>query len=1187
MENNNMSASNWLDDENEDDFQLSNPDAAIVLNKWKGKVKQKRGGILKNKNTNKNKSKKIKKNKQNTELGLLLPSSPISASVASSSVASTNVSSWNRAPMSQLEIDAPTDASSSVASTNVSSWNRAPMSQLEIDAPTDASSSVASTHVSSASTSASNERNSIKEFSTYREFNDAFIEHEITTISHYNIHNKSPNFDIDGTIHNFLETFSTEKDLTQRIQWKYENKADDIPIPFSGIPFTLLNKRQCRCHQGKNKDAKSNQKRMIERRESAQSTVPSEHFTGFRGRKKIQNTKKLNCPCSFVVKKLLYFPGYSVPSSASEHHKKKILKTLRHDLLNLKNSTTRQVHETAVPLVQTSDIDFNISEESVNSNAVQEEAASTSTPPSIEVELKYVVRFPTSEDHMYHHQGVAAGLIEPLDDRVREHIKTLVRNGCRRKAEIISRTQEYVNTHLFTGQCRLRRRFKPDGKTIRNIVASVKLETRYSRFDQENLREALQRGLCSDGRYKFIPKGSVPAVEDLLMRLEAAAENEDWEDFDDVNISVSSNDVKLCFVYQSNEMCRLYRKYAVHLILLDATHKVCKYTIPLFLLVVQTNVNFQVVAIIILEDESAELLLQALNIVKSWNPDICPKYGMVDFDAAEISTLESLFDGIEIFLCDFHREQAWTRWVNKRDNGVYNIADDVLRRLRRIANSNNIEEVQKAVSDLRSWEIFSTSKLEDYFNNTWYPELERWCRAYRPADLFRCNTNNGTERLNESLKYETMDCYSNFTMTELVTILAQNFLPDLYEKYVSLNIKYTAGHKGYNPTIPKFMINRPGPLVEDMLKKFNSVTAFMVRSVHPITPSSSLEFVVESFNDAANTRNMYTVKFGNTNQICSCECVSFRIDRLLCKHFFAVFQSEYPFHFEHISPLYIKHPYTTIDDDVIGGASILGETMIEDVDHQDSVALEFPEPSSVVSTSLPLRRKNRSSNSHPCFARMKVINDKLHNNPNFRDEINDELGAILDKLNLLESSSYGEGELGVRGKTGADQVVSEPDSYVIPARRYDSSIYEGLPGEGEGELSREGVLETVHETASEDQVISEPAELCIYKELPKNKGKRKHAYSGRFGETAEVMRKQLRANIPVKKSTTVSTLGSSVLIDGTGDITDSIIAHNDRDFEYEEYLLQQDVIEWVDELLDVVENCVNAPSDDSDDGFEF
>ena len=122
------------------------------------------------------------------------------------------------------------------------------------------------------------------------------------------------------------------------------------------------------------------------------------------------------------------------------------------------------------------------------------------------------------------------------------------------------------------------------------------------------MKEAISKGLLNDGKFKFIPKGSIPEVEELLQRLEAS---DDWDDFDDINIHFSSSDVNLLFVYQSEDMLRLYRKYAVNLILVDSTHKICKYTIPLFLLVVQTNVNFQVVAIIIVEEESTEQLTQA------------------------------------------------------------------------------------------------------------------------------------------------------------------------------------------------------------------------------------------------------------------------------------------------------------------------------------------------------------------------------------------------------------------------------------------------------------------------------------------------------------------------------------------------------------------------------------------------
>ena len=158
----------------------------------------------------------------------------------------------------------------------------------------------------------------------------------------------------------------------------------------------------------------------------------------------------------------------------------------------------------------------------------------------------------------------------------------------------------------------------------------------------------------------------------------------------------------------------------------------------------QTSVNFQIAAVIVIEDESSQLLMQALRIIIEWNPDVIPKYAMVNFDEGEILSLETLFPGILVFLCDFRQ-----RWVVKQSNNVSMIADDAKCRLRCIANSLSIDECNKAVNDFRSWEHYR-GQLVGYFEKTWYPEIKRWCLAYRPDDLFQCNTNNGTEHLNES-----------------------------------------------------------------------------------------------------------------------------------------------------------------------------------------------------------------------------------------------------------------------------------------------------------------------------------------------------------------------------------------------------------------------------------------------------
>ena len=342
---------------------------------------------------------------------------------------------------------------------------------------------------------------------------------------------------------------------------------------------------------------------------------------------------------------------------------------------------------------------------------------------NISVLLKYITIFPQLSDHQFHYQGQAAGLIEPLDDMVRTYKKACAWWGSeedRHYRELMSMSaMNYLMVSLFPVACR--EGSNQDGVTIRNIIASVKYETRHSKFDQENVME-LKKKWEVDANIKFIPKGSIQKLGDIIDRLHDA---QDWDEVDDTSLDMDIEiGNKLCFVYQPTNMQRLYRKYGPHLVLLDATHKVCKYSLSLFFLVVQTNVNFQIAAIIVLADETSKLLTKALHIIKEWNPDVTPKYAMVDFDSGEILSLETVYPSILIFLCDFHREQSWHRWVNKRNSHVFMIADDVKKRLRRIANSRTVEECKKAVHDFRSWEFFR-GQLVNYFNKTWYPELER------------------------------------------------------------------------------------------------------------------------------------------------------------------------------------------------------------------------------------------------------------------------------------------------------------------------------------------------------------------------------------------------------------------------------------------------------------------------------
>ena len=95
--------------------------------------------------------------------------------------------------------------------------------------------------------------------------------------------------------------------------------------------------------------------------------------------------------------------------------------------------------------------------------------------------------------------------------------------------------------------------------------------------------------------------------------------------------------------------------------LLDAMYKTTKYVLPLFLLCVRTNCNYMPVAEFIIEREDALSIAEALKIIAQWNKGCNPPYFMIDYSEAELNPILAVFPNTEIYLCEFHREQTWTR----------------------------------------------------------------------------------------------------------------------------------------------------------------------------------------------------------------------------------------------------------------------------------------------------------------------------------------------------------------------------------------------------------------------------------------------------------------------------------------------------------------------------------------------
>ena len=71
----------------------------------------------------------------------------------------------------------------------------------------------------------------------------------------------------------------------------------------------------------------------------------------------------------------------------------------------------------------------------------------------------------------------------------------------------------------------------------------------------------------------------------------------------------------------------------------------------------------------------------------------------------------------KVFICDFHREQAWERWLKKKINNCSEDHKHIISLFRRIAHSETTEKCNEAVDDLMkssSWK--DNTQLQEYFS---------------------------------------------------------------------------------------------------------------------------------------------------------------------------------------------------------------------------------------------------------------------------------------------------------------------------------------------------------------------------------------------------------------------------------------------------------------------------------------
>jgi hypothetical protein len=235
-------------------------------------------------------------------------------------------------------------------------------------------------------------------------------------------------------------------------------------------------------------------------------------------------------------------------------------------------------------------------------------------------------------------------LSQPVVDEVRNYIAELTLSNPSGGAGIMASIHKFAKQLIADKGLEVPNtdtRFYPTEKQIQNIAAAAKRDARMDKVDQVAVAKLVQRSQQRqpDDNFFFRP---------------------------------SEHGSKFMLVSQTKQQQRLMRLYGSKIIGMDATYKTNKWGFPMFLLNVVTNhgKGFPV-GIFFIEEETTEMIAEALSTVQAWTPTWQPEYVMVDKSDAEIGAVEAVFgEGTSVLLCDFHRLQAWHRWINNNEHGI-------------------------------------------------------------------------------------------------------------------------------------------------------------------------------------------------------------------------------------------------------------------------------------------------------------------------------------------------------------------------------------------------------------------------------------------------------------------------------------------------------------------------------------
>ena len=168
------------------------------------------------------------------------------------------------------------------------------------------------------------------------------------------------------------------------------------------------------------------------------------------------------------------------------------------------------------------------------------------------------------------------------------------------------------------------------------------------------------------------------------------------------------------------------------------------------------------------------------------------------------------------------------------------------------------------------------------------------------------DTNSGTEALNKVVKYGYLPKRRSLTLSQIVTLLLEQLLPDCYQKYLFQNFKLTSFNRLYKAFVPCYLHDRPRDVILHCLDRKSSSRKFSENDI------DELENKTGEFQVHGKTR-VHTVDLGQASGMPSCTCLDWIKHHIPCKHMFAIFEHKENWSWNNLPQQYLSQPHLCAD----------------------------------------------------------------------------------------------------------------------------------------------------------------------------------------------------------------------------------------------------------------------------------